>query len=47
MMRDQTKIKEGGGDTEPEILFMHAYNHRRWRIAQTTNRLGFNLCFWV
>ena len=33
------------GDTEPEILFMHANDHRRWRIAQTIERLGFNLCF--
>ena len=36
-----------GGDTEPEILFMHAYDHRRWRIAQTIERLSFNLCLWV
>ena len=33
------------GDTEPEILFTHAYDHRRWRIAQTIEKLGFNLCF--
>ena len=32
-------------DTEPETLFMHANNHRRWRIAQTIERSGFNLCF--
>jgi hypothetical protein len=35
------------GDTEPEILFMHVNDHRRWRIAQTIERMGFNLCFWV
>jgi len=33
------------GDTEPEILFVHANDHRRWRIAQTIERLCFNLCF--
>ena len=26
------------GDTEPETLFMHANDHRRWRIAQTIER---------
>jgi pathogen-inducible salicylic acid glucosyltransferase len=26
---------------------MHANDHRRWRIAQTIERLGFNLCFLV
>jgi hypothetical protein len=35
------------GDTEPKILFMHTNDHRRWRIAQTIERLSFNLCFWV
>ena len=34
-----------GGDTKPEILFMRANDHRRWRIAQTIERLGFTLCF--
>jgi hypothetical protein len=33
------------GDTEPEILFVHANDHRRWRITQTIERLCFNLCF--
>ena len=33
------------GDTEPETLFMHANDHRRWRIAQTIERSSFNLCF--
>jgi hypothetical protein len=33
------------GNTEPEILFIHANDHRRWRIAQTIERLRFNLCF--
>jgi len=33
------------GDTEPEILFMHSNDHRRWRIAQTIERLGFNFMF--
>jgi hypothetical protein len=33
------------GDTKSEILFIHANDHRRWRIAQTIERLDFNLCF--
>ena len=33
------------GDIEPETLFTHANDHRRWRIAQTIERSGFNLCF--
>jgi hypothetical protein len=39
--------KDDAWDTEPEILFMHANDHRRWRIAQAIERMGFNLCFWV
>jgi len=34
-----------GGDTEPETLFTHAYDHRRWKIAQIIEKLGFILCF--
>ena len=33
------------GDIEPETLVTRAYNYRRWRIAQTIEKLGFNLCF--
>ena len=33
------------GDTEPETLVTRAYNYRRWRIAQTIEKLGFSLCF--
>ena len=33
------------GDIEPEKLFMHANDHRRWRIAQTIKRLSFSLSF--
>ena len=36
-----------GGDTEPETLFMHANDYRRWRVAQTIKKLGFSLYFWV
>jgi pathogen-inducible salicylic acid glucosyltransferase len=35
------------GDIEPEILFTHAYDRRRRRIARTIEKLGFSLCFWV
>jgi len=49
MSKDMTHYlySNGGGDTELEILFMHAYDHRRWRISQIIERLGFSLCFWV
>jgi len=45
-MGNESSSRTSGGDTEPEILFMHAYDHRRWRIAQTIEKLGFNLYFW-
>jgi hypothetical protein len=35
-------LKLSGEDTGLEILF---YDHRRWRVAQTIERLGFSLFF--
>jgi hypothetical protein len=47
MSKDMTHDlhSNGGGDTEPEILFMHAYDYKLWRIAQTIEKLGFSLYF--
>jgi pathogen-inducible salicylic acid glucosyltransferase len=46
-MKMNSKKWKDDGDIEPETLVTHAYDHRRWRIAQTIEKLGFNLCFWV
>ena len=45
LMTQDSSWQNFDGDTEPEILFTHAYDYRRWRIAQTIEKLGFNLCF--
>ena len=34
--------QKADGDTESETLFTHAYDHRRWRITQNIEKLGFN-----
>ena len=39
--------RQSYGDTKPETLVTHAYDYRRWRIAQIIEKLGFSLCFWV
>lgn len=43
--RHELLNKRFGGDTKPETLSTHSYDHRWWRVVQSVKRMGFSLCF--